>query len=667
MAKPMPRAPPVTTAILPVNGLSDMNASEFYENGGSAENSGTTKLDTALGLPYHKDRMHDSIAPGWRQIIDRHCTTLVDDLTAQIDAEIESSITRAVEEERTRSAAELSRHVAEERLRAEADVARAVEEERNRLLTEERARSTAAIAKTVEEERTRAADAARLLSEARARADADAARVADEERSRVAADIARILAESRARTEAEFARAVGEEHTRTVAESGRLLAEEKSRISTAITLAIEEERVRSSAELERALTEDRARAAADTARAVEEEHTRTKAEMDGALKEEAARALDDERARAAADAKRMQADWRIRADSEVARTVEEERVRAADELARLLAEERVRGDAEAARAVEEERRRHAAEVKRLLVEEEPAQTRRVSELFNQTLRRIRQTSAEHETLQLLLEDSSDCAERAVIVLIENNQARVVSWRNAKLRDDEEEGSPIELGEAAALKSCVESHDPVVALAAPAEVSTVLAAALGGSDTDKVYLFPITVHRATVALLLAAGAVTPASVEVLCEAAGMKLESFEVSAGATATEKQVIESVPFVQIASAATATSGGGTSPRAIAASEQAPTVTPEDREIHLRAQRTARVRVAQMRISHSEALRKGVQTANIYDALRPSIDSARAEFEALYVSHSPKMVDYLHLEMLRSLAHDDRHLLGPDYPGPLA
>jgi hypothetical protein len=29
-------------------------------------------------------------------------------------------------------------------------------------------------------------------------------------------------------------------------------------------------------------------------------------------------------------------------------------------------------------------------------------------------------------------------------------------------------------------------------------------------------------------------------------------------------------------------------------------------------------------------------------------------------------MVDYLHLEIVRSLAHDDDRLLGSSYPGPM-
>jgi hypothetical protein len=30
-------------------------------------------------------------------------------------------------------------------------------------------------------------------------------------------------------------------------------------------------------------------------------------------------------------------------------------------------------------------------------------------------------------------------------------------------------------------------------------------------------------------------------------------------------------------------------------------------------------------------------------------------------------MVDYIHVELLRTLANDDAELLGEDYPGPMA
>jgi len=30
-------------------------------------------------------------------------------------------------------------------------------------------------------------------------------------------------------------------------------------------------------------------------------------------------------------------------------------------------------------------------------------------------------------------------------------------------------------------------------------------------------------------------------------------------------------------------------------------------------------------------------------------------------------MIDYFHVELVRTLANDDASMLGPDYPGPLA
>jgi hypothetical protein len=349
--------------------------------------------------------------------------------------------------------------------------------------------------------------------------------------------------------------------------------------------------------------------------------------------------------------------------AEIESGVASERERANQEAAR----ERERADQEGARADLAESRRIEAETasERERSDNETVR-RKLTESLNQTLRRIRQTTAEHETLQLLLEDTAGSADRAVVLLIENNQARIAASRGAAFsqseseRRDEEPGDEktligdISLAEAPALASCVESRDPVIAMMASGEISPLLAAALSGAEAGKAYLFPITVRQNTVALLIACGTVAPASIELLCEAAGMKLETFETTEMSAAAATQ-----PLVQIAE--------GLVPRA----ESAPTtwskLTPEQQALHLRAQRIARVRVAQIRISESDALRAGVQTGNIYKAVRQSIDAAREEFRQAFMAQSPTMVDYLHLEIMRSLAHDDSRLLGEDYPGPLA
>ena len=133
---------------------------------------------------------------------------------------------------------------------------------------------------------------------------------------------------------------------------------------------------------------------------------------------------------------------------------------------------------------------------------------------------------------MLLEDSP--ADRAVVLLIENNQARVAAWRNVQLREEDED-RPVDLADAAALASCVETRDPVVALTSPAEISSILSLALSSTIATepsgpplKAYLFPVTVRQTTVAVMLASGDVTPAPIELLCEAVGMKLESLEIA-------------------------------------------------------------------------------------------------------------------------------------------
>jgi hypothetical protein len=339
----------------------------------------------------------------------------------------------------------------------------------------------------------------------------------------------------------------------------------------------------------------------------------------------------------------------------IAAAVAAERERAENELASVreritneAARESERVTSEFTQTLSGERAR-AAEESRL----------RLSESLNQTLRRIRHTAAEHEALQLLLEDSP--ADRAVVLLIENNQARVAAWRNVQLRDEDEDRT-IDLADAAALASCAETRDPLVALTSPAEISSILSLALSstiatepGGPAAKAYLFPITVRQITVAVMLASGDVSPAPIELLCEAVGMKLESLDIAQASSAP-------APLVNIAAARPQTE----KPKATEDATSWSKLNPEQQALHLRAQRFARVRTAQIRISEPDDLRRGAQQADIYSALRRSIDAARHDYERSFMSQSPTMVDYLHLEFIRSLAREHSELMGPNYPGPL-
>jgi hypothetical protein len=279
-----------------------------------------------------------------------------------------------------------------------------------------------------------------------------------------------------------------------------------------------------------------------------------------------------------------------------------------------------------------------------------------TESLNQALRRLRQASGEEQILRLLCEGCAAYTEASVVVVFENNQVRAISSQgfDAPLQ-------PFDIVSAPAILAAIESRDPVIALASEAEISPELASLFKqpvqttsdmAVDTpeDRAYLFPVSARHSVVAMLIASGPAVSAPIELLCEAAGMRLETLQSSATPKASD--------LVQLAVSR---------PAGEAAEKRSwDDLSMEDQRLHLQAQRTARLRVAEMRLYHEGDLHNGLAAGDIYTALRPVIDSARVEFLQTWLSKSPTMVDYLHLEILRSLAGNDDRLLGAAYPGPM-
>jgi hypothetical protein len=278
--------------------------------------------------------------------------------------------------------------------------------------------------------------------------------------------------------------------------------------------------------------------------------------------------------------------------------------------------------------------------------------RAASEALNQALRRLRQSPSEASVLQLLVEVTAPWAPGAAVFSLDEKHARSLAMRGLNTEDE----IHLDLDAAGAFRTVVDTKDPVTAISSDAEVSPVLAKALaiGDEPAPKAYLFPVIARQNVVAVLLAAGRVTPAPLELLCESAGMKLELL--------TTPVILspKSPELVQIAAAAVSAPSPQSAPQSWS------DLSADDQKLHLQAQRVARVRIAELRLYQAEELRKGVFAGNIYGALQKEIDAVRQEFLQSFLSKSPTMVDYLHLEMLRSLAHEDDRLLGPGYPGPM-
>lgn len=270
---------------------------------------------------------------------------------------------------------------------------------------------------------------------------------------------------------------------------------------------------------------------------------------------------------------------------------------------------------------------------------ERAQQTAQVECLNQVLRRLR-AAGEKQVLHLVAEGCAPYAGGLVVLVFETNQAEKNQARVAASAGMPAGNVCFETASAPAVVTAIESRDRVVALATPGELSTVLAEAFGGSSGDrKVYLFPIVARQSVVAMVVTSGTEGSAQVELLCEAAGMRLEAIlpvlKAEAGANAADSHSWESL-------------------------------STEDQKLHIQAQRVARVSVAEMRLQYTAELTKGTAAADIYSALRQPIDTVRERFRESFLAKSSTMVDYLHMEILRSFARDDERLLGANYPGPM-
>ena len=307
----------------------------------------------------------------------------------------------------------------------------------------------------------------------------------------------------------------------------------------------------------------------------------------------------------------------------------------AQELASALASERAGFRRQLAQACDDARRSRA-------------------EQLNQALRRQRHAAGREQVLQFLLESCAPLVDKAVVLLFENNQARAIVMKGLPGGAEPAFAIPVfPISDAKAVVSAIESLDPVVALGSPEEISAVLANAFRSEagpadDYAKAYLFPLVARQNVVGVLIASGDVDQAPVELLCEAAAMRIEGLQH------------------EVALQRVSAPGPDVTRRPSNGINSWHDLPLEEQTIHLQAQRMARVRVAEMRLDQEDALRTGTAVSDIYGALQTPIDTARRQFLQTFIARSPTMVDYLHLEILRTLANDDDRLLGTSYPGPM-
>lgn len=281
----------------------------------------------------------------------------------------------------------------------------------------------------------------------------------------------------------------------------------------------------------------------------------------------------------------------------------------------------------------------AAETELLFADARQRARGELADELNQAARRLFQAEGAEELASTLASVAAGYASTVLVFRMEGEVAR-------SPRID------VPLSAAAAFAGAIQTRDPVIAAATPGEVSAALVELLGHSVEDRAYVFPLVIAQNVPALLYACGAVQGAALELLAQVA------------ASAWIRLLPPPPPLQEPAAAGDLVSiAPVASPPPVSPWDR---LSPEEQQLHLRAQRWARVRVAELRLRQSAAVQAARAKGNVYEALREPIDRARDEYRKAFFATCPSMVDYLHLEMLRTLAHEDADLLGKDYPGPL-
>jgi hypothetical protein len=90
--------------------------------------------------------------------------------------------------------------------------------------------------------------------------------------------------------------------------------------------------------------------------------------------------------------------------------------------------------------------------------------------------------------------------------------------------------------------------------------------------------------------------------------------------------------------------------------------MSPEDAEVHRKAQRFARLLTDEIKLYNQAKVAEGRKHKDVYDRLKEDIEKSRATYAKRYGNTAAASGDYFNNEVIRSLAEDDVTLMGPHF-----
>jgi hypothetical protein len=122
----------------------------------------------------------------------------------------------------------------------------------------------------------------------------------------------------------------------------------------------------------------------------------------------------------------------------------------------------------------------------------------------------------------------------------------------------------------------------------------------------------------------------------------------------------VEPEPAAEVVEVASAHGASAAAPAA--AADPWAGLSPEDADVHRKAQRFARLLVDEIKLYNQAKVAEGRRNKDLYDRLKEDIDKSRGTFQKRYGSTVAASGDYFHHELLRSLAEDDASIMGSNF-----
>jgi hypothetical protein len=125
-----------------------------------------------------------------------------------------------------------------------------------------------------------------------------------------------------------------------------------------------------------------------------------------------------------------------------------------------------------------------------------------------------------------------------------------------------------------------------------------------------------------------------------------------SAVSSPAAEPVLEPAPIAQAPPAAEVEAAGGISSQ----------LSPEDQDVHRKAQRFARLLVDEIKLYNQAKVAEGRKNKDLYDRLKEVIDKSRGTYQKRYGSTVAASGNYFQNEIVRSLAEDDLSIMGSNF-----